>query len=181
MKERMLAGDLYQSDDAELVSEFRAAQRLTDEINSLGADDDDRRLELQRQLFGEFGPDSEIRSPFHCDYGYPTKIGARVFANFGLVILDAGPVTIGDDVQIGPNVQIVAATHPLEPEARREKWESSAPISIGDNVWLGASVVVCPGVTIGRDSVVAAGAVVTKDVQAGVLVAGVPAQVIREL
>lgn len=181
MKERMLAGALYRADDAELVEDFRAAQRLTAELNRLDPDDHDRRRDLLRELLGSIGDDTEIRPPFHCDYGIHTRVGARVFANFGLTILDAAPVTIGDDVQIGPNVQLVAATHPLEPTPRREKWESAAPITLGDNVWLGASVVVCPGVTIGADSVVAAGAVVTKNVPAGVLVAGVPARVIREL
>lgn len=181
MKDRMLAGELYRADDEELVRDFETAQRLTAAFNQSSVDEPARRRDLLRELLGSIGDDTEIRPPFHCDYGIHTRVGARVFANFGLTILDAAPVTIGDDVQIGPNVQLVAATHPLEPTPRREKWESAAPITLGDNVWLGASVVVCPGVTIGADSVVAAGAVVTKNVPAGVLVAGVPARVIREL
>ena len=124
---------------------------------------------------------AEIRPPFRCDYGYQTTFGARTFANFGLVVLDVATVTIGDDVQIGPNVQLLTATHPLEPGPRRDKWEAAQPITIGDNVWLGGGVIVCPGVTIGADTVVGAGSVVTKDLPAGVLAVGTPARVVREL
>ena len=97
------------------------------------------------------------------------------------MILDVATVTIGDDVQIGPYVQLLTATHPLEPDPRRDKWESAEPIVIGDNVWLGGGVIVCPGVSIGDDTVVAAGSVVTRDLPAGVLAAGTPARVVREL
>ena len=120
-----------------------------------------------------FGEGSEIRPPFYCDYGYQTHIGARTFANFGLVALDVARITIGDDVQIGPHVQLLTPTHPLEPEPRRAKWEAAEPITIGDNVWLGGGVIVCPGVTIGANTVVGAGAVVTRDLPAGVVAAGV--------
>ena len=181
MKERLVAGDLYLADDPELIEEYLRAQRLTHELNQLPPDQRARQHEILRELLGSFGQDSAIRTPFRCDYGYRTSFGARCFANFGLVCLDVAPVTIGDDVQIGPNVQLLTATHPLEPQARREKWESAQPIAIGDNVWLGGGVIVCPGVTIGDDTVVAAGAVVTRDLPAGVLAAGVPARVLREL
>ena len=108
-------------------------------------------------------------------------MGARTFVNFGLVALDVATIAIGADVQIGPYVQLLTATHPLEPEPRRAKWESAHPIEIGDNAWLGASVIVCPGVTVGADTVVGAGSVVTRDLPAGVLAVGSPARVLREL
>jgi maltose O-acetyltransferase len=137
--------------------------------------------EVFTELLGAFGTGSEIRPPFRCDYGYQTFVGARTFVNFGLVCLDVATVTIGDDVQIGPNVQLLTPTHPVEPGPRRDKWEAARPIVVGDNVWLGGGVIVCPGVTIGANTVVGAGAVVTRDLPANVVAVGNPARVIREL
>jgi maltose O-acetyltransferase len=181
MRERMLAGELYIADDPELAEHNRNAQGLTHRLNTMDPTDAVGRRQLLVQLLGAFGSESEIRPPFHCDYGYQTFIGARTFANFGLISLDVARVTIGDDVQIGPYVQLLTATHPLEPEPRRSKWESAEPIAIGNNAWLGGGVIVCPGVTIGENTVVAAGAVVTRDLPDNVLAAGVPARVLREL
>jgi maltose O-acetyltransferase len=104
-----------------------------------------------------------------------------VFANWGLIALDVGRITIGDDVQMGPNVQLLTATHPVEPQPRRAKWEASRPVTIGDNVWLGGGVIVCPGVTIGADTVVGAGAVVIRDLPARVVAVGNPARIVRNL
>ena len=104
-----------------------------------------------------------------------------MFANFGLVALDVAPIRIGDDVQIGPNVQLLTPTHPLDPGLRRAKWEAAEPIEIGANAWLGGGAIVLPGVTIGENSVVGAGAVVTRDVPSDVVVVGNPARVIRSL
>src|SRR5262249_24326858 len=112
--------------------------------------------------------------------GRPRHIGARTFVNYGLVALDVARIEIGDDVQIGPLVQLLTPTHPVEPEPRRAKWEAAEPITIGDNMWLGGGAIVCPGGTIGADPVVGAGAVVTSDLPSGVVAAGVPARVIRE-
>ena len=109
------------------------------------------------------------------------RIGARVFANFGLVALDVVPIIIGDDTQIGPNVQLLTATHPVDAELRRAKWESGAPIVIGANVWLGGGAIVLPGVTVGEDSVIGAGAVVTRDIPARVVAVGNPARVVRSV
>jgi len=181
MRERMLAGDLYIADDPDIARESRRAQRLTHMINTLDPTDHDRLRNLLTELLGAFGEGSEIRPPLQCDYGYQTLFGARSFANWGLVSLDVATVTIGDDVQIGPNVQLLTATHPLEPGPRKDKWEAAEPIVIGDNVWLGGGVIVCPGVTIGADTVVGAGSVVTRDLPSGVIAAGSPARVIREL
>lgn len=181
MRERMLAGEPYLADDPELARESRRAQALTHAINALDPNEISTRDRLLRELLGSLGQGSEIRPPVHCDYGYQTRIGARTFANWGLVLLDVAAITIGDDVQIGPGVQLLTATHPLDAEQRRSKWEAAEPIRIGDNVWLGGGVIVCPGVTIGSDSVVGAGSVVIRDVPPGVLVVGTPARVVREL
>jgi maltose O-acetyltransferase len=181
MRERMLAGELYIADDPELARDSARAQRLTHQLNTMDPTDHERRRALLTELLGGFGEGSEIRPPLYCDYGYQTVVGARTFANFGLVSLDVASVTIGDDVQIGPNVQLLTALHPLEPGPRRDKWEAARPIVVGDNVWLGGGVIVCPGVTIGADTVVGAGSVVTRDLPAGVLAVGSPARVVRKL
>jgi maltose O-acetyltransferase len=179
MKDRMLAGQEYQANDPDLVADVRRAARLTAEFNA--ELDPDRRRELLTELLGRLGPNSTIRSQLRCDYGYNVHVGANVFVNWGAVFLDVGRITVGDFVQMGPNVQLLTATHPLDAGRRREGWEGSAPITISDDVWLGGGVIVLPGVTIGARTVVGAGAVVTKDLPAGVLAVGNPAKVIREL
>lgn len=181
MRERMLAGDLYLADDPQLAAESDRAQRLTHRINTMDPTAHDERRALLRELFEAFGDDSEIRPPLQVDYGYRTTVGARTFANFGFVCLDVAEVTIGDDVQIGPNVQLLTPTHPVDPQPRRDKWEAAEPITIGDNVWLGGGVIVCPGVTIGENTVVGAGSIVAQDLPANVVAVGNPARVIREI
>jgi maltose O-acetyltransferase len=181
MRQRMLAGELYIADDPELARDSARAQRLTHQINTMDPTDHQRRRELLAELLGAFGEGSDIRPPLQCDYGYQTFVGARCFANWGLISLDVATVTIGDDVQLGPNVELLTATHPLEPGSRRAKWEAAEPIVLGDNVWLAGGVIVCPGVTIGADTVVGAGAVVAGDLPAGVVAVGSPARVVRAL
>jgi maltose O-acetyltransferase len=177
----MLAGELYLSSGPEIAADHLRARRLMDRLNGTGADDTDERVRILAELLGGFGPDSEVRPPFHCDYGSQIRIGARTFVNFGLVALDPAPITIGSDVQIGPNVQLLTPTHPIDPELRRAKWEGASPIDIADNVWLGGGAIVLPGVSIGANAVVGAGAVVSRDVPAGVVVVGNPARVIRRV
>jgi maltose O-acetyltransferase len=180
MKERMLAGDLYITDDEILADQVRS-QELMAAYNSAAPGDAKLRRQLLEELLGSIGERTEIRPPFYVDYGSRITIGSGCFANFGLVALDVAPITIGDDAQIGPNVQLLTPTHPVEPGPRRDKWEAAKPITIRNNVWLGGGVVVLPGVTIGDDTVVGAGAVVTKDLPAGVLALGNPARVVRSL
>ena len=180
MRERMLAGDLYIADDPQLADDDRRCLELNQRLNQMDTRDGDAVRALLRELCGSFGEGSWLRPPVYFDYGYQTHVGARVFANYGLMCLDVATITIGDDVQIGPNVQLLTPTHPLEPGPRRDKWEAAEPIVIGDNVWLGGGVIVCPGVTIGADTVVGAGSVVTRDLPAGVLAVGNPARVVRE-
>lgn len=180
-RERMLAGDQYIADDPILTREANRAAVLTAQFNATAGDDHAGRYAILKELLGAIGEGSVLRPPIRCDYGYQTFIGNRTFANWGLILLDVGRITIGDDVQIGPNVQLLTATHPIEAQPRRAKWEGSQPITIGNNVWLGGGVIVCPGVTIGENTVVGAGAVVVKDLPANVVAVGNPARVIRSL
>ena len=180
-KARMLAGELYHADDAELRADAERCHRLLERYNASGVSDLVERATILRELLRAVGEGVVIRPPLVMDYGYQTSIGARTFINAGAVILDVGRVTIGENVQIGPNVQLLTPTHPLDPEARRTGAEAAEPIAIGDNVWLGGGVIVCPGVTIGRDTVVGAGAIVTRDLPDGVLAVGNPARVMRTL
>lgn len=180
-RDRMLAGDQYIADDPDLERESDRAAVLTAQYNATAGDDHAGRRRLLHALLGAVGDGTVIRPPFRCDYGYQTHVGARTFANWGLVALDVGRITIGDDVQIGPSVQLLTATHPLEPGPRRAKWEGSEPITIGANVWLGGGVIVCPGVTIGENTVVGAGAVVVRDLPPNVVAVGNPARIVRRL
>ncbi|MBF6084327.1 sugar O-acetyltransferase [Nocardia cyriacigeorgica] len=181
-KQRMLAGELYRDNDPELVAERRRAQTLCDEFNRTGPAETDRRDAVLRQLLGKLGEGSWIMPRFQCDYGYLIEIGANSFLNYDAILLDCAPITIGDDVSIGPRCQLLTALHPMEDhERRRQRWESAAPIVIGNNVWFGGGVIVCPGVTVGDDTVVGAGSVVTRDLPARVFAAGNPARVIRQL
>ncbi|RHW27765.1 sugar O-acetyltransferase [Nocardioides immobilis] len=176
----MLAGEPYIT-DAELLGDQARSQELMAAYNAAAPGDADQRRRLLEELLGSVGEETEIRPPFYVDYGTHITIGERCFANFGLTALDVAAITIGDDVQIGPYVQLLTPTHPVDPEQRKAKWESALPITIGDNVWLGGGVIVLAGVTIGADTVVGAGAVVTKDLPAGVLALGNPARVVRSL
>jgi maltose O-acetyltransferase len=176
---RMLAGEPYRSDDPELVEAHLRARRLSERFNSAGVEQALLRRSILDELLGTFGEGSEIRPPFHCDYGSNLRMGTDCFVNFGLVALDAALITIGDDVQIGPQVQLLTPTHPTDPELRRAQWEAAEPISIGDNVWLGGGCIVLPGVDIAEDTVVGAGSVVTTNLPAGVVAVGNPARIIR--
>ena len=177
----MIAGEPYIADDPVLARESERARTLVEAFNRSAAADEAERRRLLSELLGAYGEGSVIRPPLYCDYGHQTTIGARTFVNFGLVILDVARVSIGDDGQIGPYVQLLTATHPLEPGPRRDKWESAEPITIGNNVWLGGGAIVCPGVTIGDNTIVGAGSVVTGNLPANVLAVGSPARVVRSL
>ncbi len=180
-KERMLAGELYLPADPELAAEALRAAQLSERFNASSAADPAKQRKTLVELLGEVGEGVRVRPPLRVDYGYQISIGARTFISYGAVLADVGKITIGADVQIGPNVQLLAPTHPIEPEPRRAKWEAAKPITIGDNVWLGGGVIVCPGVTIGENTVVGAGAVVARDLPANVVAVGNPARIIREI
>ncbi len=180
-KEAMLSGELYLADDPELAADALHAAVLSERYNATSAADPEARRAVLAELLGEVGEEVDVRPPLRVDYGYQTTIGPRTFVNFGAVFLDVARITIGADVQMGPNVQLLTPTHPVDPEQRRAKWEAALPITIGDNVWLGGGVIVCPGVTIGENTVVGAGAVVTRDLPANVVAVGNPARVIRAI
>ncbi len=179
--ERMLAGDLYIADDPEIAARSARAARLADLYHRQTIAGDPAARGWLDDLIGELAPDAVVRPPLYVDYGEHITIGPRTFINFNLTALDVAAITIGADCQIGPNVQLLTPTHPVEPGPRRDKLEAAQPITIGDNVWLGGGVIVCPGVTIGENSVIGAGAVVTRDIPANVVAVGNPAKVVRSI
>ena len=181
MKERMLRGELYLADDAELAADHARAQELVERYNATPHAAAEERLVLLRRLLGEVGEGVVMEPPFRCDYGSTIAVGARTFVNYGCVMLDVAPIRIGTACQLATNVQLLTATHPIDPAPRRLGWEYAEPITIGDNVWLGGGAIICPGVAIGDDTVVGAGAVVTRDLPAGIVAVGNPARVLREI
>jgi maltose O-acetyltransferase len=181
MKDRMLRGELYIAEDEDLEADFARAQDLVARYNASAHAEQAQRDALLGELLGQVGEGVVIRPPFRCEYGTRVTIGPGTFANYELLMLDVAPITIGAACQIATRVQLLTATHPIDPAPRRAGWESAEPIVLGDNVWLGGGVIVCPGVTIGDDTVVGAGAVVTRDLPAGVVAVGSPARVLREI
>ncbi len=180
-RERMLAGDWYIADDPENSARHDKAIHLTHLFAQEYAQLNPLAQNYLAELFHQIGPDTQLLPPVRVDYGENISIGARCFINFNLTALDVAPITIGDDCQIGPNVQLLTPIHPLSPEERRAKLEAARPIVIEDNVWLGGGVIVCPGVRIGENSVIGAGSVVTRDIPANVVAVGNPARVIKQL
>jgi maltose O-acetyltransferase len=177
-RELMLAGEWYLADDPELRQMAARRERIVARTNAPGRSASEVAADLA-ELLGRFGAGSVVRPPFQCDYGSHISIGRDVFINFGAVLLDCAPITIGDATQIATNVQLLTPDHPRDPVQRRAGWEAAHPITIGENAWIGGGAIVCPGVTIGDDAIVAAGAVVTRDVAPGQTVAGVPARPLR--
>jgi maltose O-acetyltransferase len=180
-KERMLRGEPYLALDPELLAERQRCRVLTERFNATPAAQSDQRAALLHELLGEVGEQTEVMAPFHCDYGWQIKIGARTFVNYGAIVLDAAEVSIGDDVQVGPGVQLITALHPLEARPRRDGVETAAPVRIENGAWLAAGVIVLPGVTVAADAVIGAGSVVTRDMPAGHLCFGNPCRVIRPI
>ncbi|GAQ83082.1 Maltose O-acetyltransferase [Klebsormidium nitens] len=178
----MLAGELYSPlQNPELKTLHRRAVKVVNEFNETPLDEEERRAELMKDIFGSIGTTPYIEPRFFCDYGKNTFIGNNFYANAGLVILDANTVHIGNDVLCAPNVQIYAATHPTDPATRAAGLELALPIRIGNNVWIGGSAIINPGVTVGDNSVIGSGSVVTRDVPPNVVVAGNPARVLKQL
>jgi maltose O-acetyltransferase len=180
-REKMLAGELYRAADTELVALRRAAQTQLYQFNQSRPEPVAVRETMVRSLFHTIGPNFEITPPFFCDYGGHIRAGKNLYINAHCTILDCNWVTLGDDVLMGPNVQIYAAYHPTDPAVRLTGLELAAPITIGNNVWLGGGVIVCPGVTIGDNTTIGAGSVVTKAIPANVVAVGNPCRVIRSV
>jgi maltose O-acetyltransferase len=178
-KEKMVSALPYSANDLELVSLRRDVRIKLSAYNNAayGANDISTKL---TGILGTAGKGSWIEPPFYCDYGFNIKVGKDFYMNFDCVILDVAPVTIGDNVMCGPKVQLLAATHSLDPQERNfSGTELGKPIVIGNRVWIGAGVIVCPGVTIGDEAVIGAGSVVTRDVPPRVFAAGNPCKVIK--
>jgi maltose O-acetyltransferase len=179
-REKMLAGELYDALDPELVKARNRARDLCLALNVSREGDHEVRRDLCTQLFGKGGQTVWMQPPFYCDYGSNIELGDRVFFNFNCVVLDVCRVSIGDYTLLGPAVQILTPMHPMDPELRR-KQEYGKPIEIGSDVWIAGGALVLPGVRIGSRSVIGAGSVVTRDIPDGVFAAGNPCRVIREI
>ena len=178
--DKMLAGELYDPNDSALAEARMIARERCHTLNHGQPRDESLRRRVLNDLFASGGDTVWLETPFRCDYGTNIHLGEKVYFNFDCVILDVCKVRIGNHVFIAPGVHIYTATHPLEAALRRTQ-EFGKPITIGSDVWIGGKAIICPGVTIGDRSVIGAGSVVTKDVPAGVVVAGNPAKVIRKL
>lgn len=180
-KEKMLAGMVYSAVDEQLLDELNAVKAVVHKYNLLSPADVGGRLEVLKGLLGAVGYDIIINQPFYCDYGKQISVGKRFFANFHFTVLDEARVTIGDDCFIGPNVSIYTACHSTDPVERNTRREWAEPVTIGDNVWIGGSVTILPGVTIGDNVTIGAGSVVTKDIPSNVVAVGNPCRVIKHL
>lgn len=181
-KMKAQAGKLYDANyDAELLKEREICADITYELNRLRPSQTKERMEILRKLFGKTKGNFTIVSPFFCDYGYNIEIGENFFMNMDCVILDGAKVKFGDNVFVAPHCGFYTAGHPLDVERRISGLEYALPITVGNNVWIGAHVSVLPGVSIGDNTVIGAGSVVTKDIPANVLAYGNPCRVIREI
>lgn len=181
-KAKAKAGKLYDANnDIELVSEREACKEVCYELNSLRPSQKKERENIIRRLFGKTGKSFLIEQPFYCDYGYNIEIGENFYSNVNCVILDGAKVTFGDNVFVAPNCGFYTAGHALDAEQRIQGLEYAYPITIGNNVWIGAQVCVLPGVTIGDNTIIGAGSVVTKSIPANVLAVGNPCRVLRTI
>lgn len=181
-KEKMLSGQVYSATDPELLEELGRVKETIHRYNALSPSAGDERLKILKSLLGSIGDDQIIiNQPFYCDYGKQIRVGKRFFANFHFTVLDEAPVTIGDDCFIGPNVSIYTACHSTDPVERNSRREWADAVTIGNNVWIGGSVTILPGVKIGSNVTIGAGSVVTRDIPDGVVAVGNPARVIRKV
>lgn len=180
-KDKMLSGMLYNANQEELVRERRRAKQYCDKFNRLSPAKEEKQRKLLRRLLGSAEGEFTILPSFWCDYGYNIHLGNHFFANHHLVILDCAKVSFGDNVLIGPNCGFYTAGHPKDTELRNQGLEYAYPIAVGDNVWFGGGVQVCPGVRIGSNVIIGAGSVVIHDIPSNVIAAGNPCRVIRRL
>jgi maltose O-acetyltransferase len=180
-KEKMLNGELYDPLDQQLVDERLRARLLIQELNNTREDQTEERLRILSALIPKAGTDLWLQPPFYCDYGSNIVLGERVFFNFNCVVLDVTCVKIGSRALFGPNVQIYTATHPTNHRERASGREFAKPITMGEDVWVGGSAIVCPGVNIGDRTIIGAGSVVTRDIPSDVFAAGNPCKVIRKM
>jgi len=181
-KEKMLAGEVYSAVDPQLIRELGATRERIHDYNALRPSETQKLKAILRELLGHIGDDDIIiNQPFHCDYGAQISVGKRFFANFNFVVLDEARVTIGDDCFIGPNVSIYTACHSTDPEERNTRQEWAKPVTVGNNVWIGGSVTILPGVTIGDNVTIGAGSVVVGDIPSDCVAVGNPCRVVRRI
>ena len=181
-KEKMLSGMVYSAVDRQLLEEFNAVKEVIHRYNALSPANNAGRLEILKGLLGHIADEEIIiNQPFYCDYGKQISVGKRFFANFHFTVLDEAKVTIGDDCFIGPNVSIYTACHSTDPIERNTRNEWAEPVTIGNNVWIGGSVTILPGVTVGDNVTIGAGSVVTKDIPSNVVAVGNPCHIVKEL
>lgn len=180
-KEIMLAGEMYDPADPVLLKEREEARQKVRLFNQTIETEEEKRITLLKDLLGSTGENIYMEPNIRFDYGSNTYVGENFFANFDCTILDVCEVRFGDNCMLAPGVQIYTATHPIHPTARNSGKEFAKPITIGNNVWIGGSAIINPGVTVGNNVVIASGAVVTKDVPDNVVVGGNPAKVIKQI
>lgn len=171
----------FQNNDAQIVEAKKRARRLSYELSRADIDDTETLQRIVRELFAECGENLYMKPPFHCDFGYNIRIGKNVLINYQCIFLDSAPITIEDNCFIGPMTGLYTVMHPLDPVRRNEGYVTGHPITIKKNVWIGGGCTILPGVTIGENSVIGGGSVVTKDIPSNVVAVGNPAQVIRHL
>ena len=181
-KEKMLAGEVYDATDQELISALGQTRERIYDYNALRPSETRKMKALLKELLGSIGDDDIIiNQPFRCDYGCQISVGKRFFANFGFTVLDEARVTIGDDCFIGPNVSIYTACHSTDPVERNSRREWALPVTMGNNVWIGGSVTILPGIKIGDNVTIGAGSVVVNDIPDGCIAVGNPCRVVRKL
>lgn len=171
----------YWNNDPEIIAAKSRARSLSYELSRTDVGDPETLQRIVKELFAECGDNLYLKPPFYCDFGYNIRLGKSVLINYQCVFLDSAPITIGDNCFIGPMCGLYTVSHPFDPERRNEGYVTGSPITLKNNVWLGGSCTILPGVTIGENSVIGAGSVVTKDIPANVVAAGNPARVIRSL
>lgn len=180
-KEKMISAKPYLSADEQLVNERQHAKEVLYEYNNLAPRQKEKRDKIIEGLLGKIEDNFWIESPFRCDYGYNVFIGKNFYSNYNGIILDCAKVAIGDNVMLGPNVSILTAGHPLHFELRNTGIEYAFPITIGNNVWIGAGAILNPGVNVGDNTVIGSGSIVTKDIPSNSVAVGNPCKVIRNI
>ena len=180
--EKMRSGRLYVCANEEILAIQAGYLELLYDYNATRPSESDRRQALLKRMFAEVGENCYIEPPLHANWGgHNVHLGNNVYANFNLTLVDDGEITVGNSVMFGPNVTVATAGHPIAPELREKVYQYNLPVHIGNNVWLGAGVVVLPGVNIGDNSVIGAGSIVTKDIPANCVAVGNPCRVLRPI
>ena len=181
-KDKQHTGEVYFPGDPEILKEQIQYQEKLYDYNQTRPSEQEKRTNLLKEMFAEIGENCYIEPPFHANFGgHHCHFGKNVYANYNLTAVDDTHIYVGDNTMMAPNVILASAAHPLDPEERRKGYQYNKPVHIGKNCWLGAGVIVVPGVSIGDDTVIGAGSVVTKDIPSGVVAVGNPCRVIKEI